>query len=413
MRKLAVAAIPMTASADMPPGQTFLLGSHDSIDPGPAAVCAPDRIDFLADLSRLLLADKYNRRYPDVVAFAFWCRKSVLESLARRYREGMLRVGLGPVFHIAPSNVPINFAYSLAFGLLAGNTNIVRLPSRHSEQIDIIVAALANLLADKRHPALAGAIHLLRYDHDDQITGYWLARSLGRVIWGGDRTIAHMRSLPAHPRSREIAFPDRYSLCAINADAILALDQGQVVDIATRLVSDVILMDQNACSSPHLIAWIGKRTVIDCARTVFWPHVERIAADRYALEPIQAMDKLVGLCKEIIESENIEALCLPHPSLTRVVLSHMADDPCKQRVHFGTLHEAFLESLAEIARVVDPRFQTLTYFGFSRDELNRFVRTCRLTGLDRIVPIGQAHQMDFVWDGHELIAALSRIVDIR
>jgi len=73
----------------------------------------------------------------------------------------------------------------------------------------------------------------------------------------------------------------------------------------------------------------------------------------------------------------------------------------------------FLESLAEIAHVVDPRFQTLTYFGFTRDELDGFVRNSRLSGLDRIVPIGQAHEMDFVWDGYELITALSRIVDIR
>lgn len=394
-------------------GQTFLLGSAGRIDPDPAVTCAPDRIAFLAELSRRLLADPVTRRFPDVVAFAFWCRKAALESLAKRYRDRELRVGLGPIFHLAPSNVPINFAYSLAFGLLAGNTNIVRLPSRHSDQIDIIVAALARLLDDKCHAGLAGAIHLLRYDHDDRITGYWLANTLGRVIWGGDHTIAHMRSLPAHPRSRELAFPDRFSLCAVRADALLDLDPGQTTGLATRLVNDVILMDQNACSSPHLIAWVGEPAAIDRARAGFWPLVEQIAADRYALEPIQAMDKLVGLCREIIESENIKALHLPHPSLARVVLSGLADDPCKQRVHFGTLHEVFLDSLTALARVVDPRFQTLAYFGFASNELDGFVRNCRLQGIDRIVPIGQAHQMGFVWDGHELIAALSRVVDIR
>jgi hypothetical protein len=413
MQKLAVAATPMTPSADMQLGQTFLLGSAERVDPNPAVTCATDRIDFLAELSRRLLADHTNRRFPDVVAFAFWCRKAALESLAQKYRDRGLRVGLGPVFHLAPSNVPINFAYSLAFGLLAGNTNIVRLPSRHSDQVDIIVSALTRLLDDTRHAGLAGTIHLLRYDHNDHITGYWLANTLGRVIWGGDETIAHMRSLPTHPRSRELAFPDRYSLCAMRADALLALNPGQTIELATRLVNDVILMDQNACSSPHLVAWVGDRATVDRARAAFWPLVEQIAADRYALEPIQAMDKLVGLCREIIESENIEALYLPHPSLSRVVLSSMADDPCKQRVHFGTLHEAFLESLNAMARVIDPRFQTLAYFGFTTKELEGFVRNCHLQGIDRIVPIGQAHQMDFVWDGHELLTALSRVVDIR
>lgn len=124
----------MTPSADMQLGQTFLLGSAERVDPNPAVTCATDRIAFLAELSRRLLADHTNRRFPDVVAFAFWCRKAALESLAQKYRDRGLRVGLGPVFHLAPSNVPINFAYSLAFGLLAGNSNIVRLPSRHSDR---------------------------------------------------------------------------------------------------------------------------------------------------------------------------------------------------------------------------------------------------------------------------------------
>ena len=364
-------------------------------------------------MSRALLADETNRRHPDVVAFAFWSRKSALDALARRYPDDVLRVGLGPVFHLAPSNVPINFAYSLAFGFLAGNTSIVRLSSRQSEQVDIIVAALDKLLKTERHAALADAIHLLRYDHDDRITEYWLANTLGRVIWGGDATIAHMRALRAHPRSREIAFSDRFSLCALNAAAVLALDHAQAVDLATRLVTDVTLMDQQACSSPHLVAWIGESATIEHARKAFWPAVEQVAAKRYVLEPIQAMDKLVGLCREIIESENIERLHLPNPSLARVVLQDLAEDPCRQRVHFGTLHEVRLGSLAEIGSVVDPRYQTLTYFGFAQAELKAFVRKCRLSGLDRIVPVGGAHQMDAVWDGHDLIAALSRVVDIR
>ena len=48
------------------------------------------------------------------------------------------RIGLGLVFHIAPSNIPTNFAYSLIFGLLSGNSNIVKVPSKNFDQIKII-----------------------------------------------------------------------------------------------------------------------------------------------------------------------------------------------------------------------------------------------------------------------------------
>mgnify|MGYP002564441702 CR=1 FL=1 len=75
---------------------------------------------FLSDLGAALIADREARAYPDVVAFGFFCRRANLEALAREY-EGAVsdRLGRGISFHIAPSNVPVNFAYSLAAGLLA------------------------------------------------------------------------------------------------------------------------------------------------------------------------------------------------------------------------------------------------------------------------------------------------------
>ena len=45
------------------------------------------------------------------------------------------KLGLGLAFHITPSNIPTNFAYSLIFGLLSGNSNVVKVPSRNFTQI--------------------------------------------------------------------------------------------------------------------------------------------------------------------------------------------------------------------------------------------------------------------------------------
>ena len=43
--------------------------------------------------------------------------------------------GRGLAYHIGPSNVPMNFAFSLFYSLLAGNPTIVRLPSLNFPQI--------------------------------------------------------------------------------------------------------------------------------------------------------------------------------------------------------------------------------------------------------------------------------------
>ena len=66
---------------------------------------------FLSDLGSALLKDKQAKAYPDVVTFAFFCRRANLEAFKAEY-AGQVddRLGRGLTFHIAPSNVPINFA---------------------------------------------------------------------------------------------------------------------------------------------------------------------------------------------------------------------------------------------------------------------------------------------------------------
>ena len=43
-------------------------------------------------------------------------------------------------------------------------------------------------------------------------------------------------------------------------------------------------------------------------------------------------------------------------------------------------------------------------------ETAAFLAARHAQGVDRVVPVGQALEMDTVWDGRDLIAELSRIV---
>ena len=47
--------------------------------------------------------------YPDVASFLF-CRKANLNQL-KNISMKVTKLGKGTIFHIAPSNVPINFAF--------------------------------------------------------------------------------------------------------------------------------------------------------------------------------------------------------------------------------------------------------------------------------------------------------------
>ena len=50
----------------------------------------------------------------------------------------------------------------------------------------------------------------------------------------------------------------------------------------------------------------------------------------------------------------------------------------------------------------------MSYFGFQENELKKFVFNNNLKGIDRIVPIGEAQDIDFKWDGFDLIKTLSK-----
>ncbi len=59
------------------------------------------------------------------------------------------------------------------------------------------------------------------------------------------------------------------------------------------------------------------------------------------------------------------------------------------------------------------QYQTLTYYGVDRNILENFIIENSVSGIDRIVPVGRALDMDLVWDGYDVISYLSRIVDIK
>ena len=101
-----------------------LAGSVHSLSSTPVEAFDHMRLSFLAQLSRRILANPHARALPDVVTFAYWCRQANLSrmAVAATPSAGLLQMGLGLIFHICPANVPVNFAFSMAFGLLSGNT---------------------------------------------------------------------------------------------------------------------------------------------------------------------------------------------------------------------------------------------------------------------------------------------------
>ena len=394
---------------------SLLAGASNSISNYPVEIFNETRIEFLAGISRRLLADSVAKLLPDVATFAFWCRRAHLMQMRLSYtktKEVRLRMGLGLTFHICPANVPVNFAFSMAFGLLSGNTCVLRLPSKASASADVLVKAISSQLEQPQFHQLRDELCLIRYERDDEISRFWMSVSDGRIVWGGDETVAHMRAFPSKSRSREVAFADRYSLCALEPKSILQMEEQALNKFCRDLFNDIYLMDQAACSSPQLIAWIGEKKYVQSAQSRLWPVVVKIAETIYSLQAVHVMDKFVQSFRTAVSGKNVESIERSGNVLYRLALSALDQYQDKCRGYFGTVHEVVLPNLDALAPIVNERYQTLTNQGIKNSEVRDWIVRNQLRGIDRVVPVGHALDMDIVWDGYDMVNSLSRIIDI-
>ena len=411
MRKSADVVIPMQPSSNytlLYPGQ---IEWESYVQQRPDVPFADNVIEFLNALSGALLKDRMSRLYPDTITFAFFCRKANLMVLKEKYTSAdALRMGRGILFHIAPSNVPINFGYSLVAGLLAGNNNLVRVSSKQFPQVDLIIKHLHELMAGGQHEEVAKRIVLVRYDRTSDASAFFSSICNVRVIWGGDATIQTIRQNPIPARSFDVCFADRYSIAAIHPDAIRAASDADIKKLAEAFYNDTYLFDQNACSAPHTIFWL-RTANLEAAKMRFWSAVHELVAQKYELQAVMSVDKLTAFYRQAV-CMDVRKQEMPDNVVVRSELSELPINIEDFRCACGYFSEYTVDSLDEIAPIVSIKYQSLGYFGFSREELVDFVVRNRFQGLDRVVPIGETTTFSLTWDGYNLIEMFSRIPSI-
>jgi len=409
-----------TKSPDAPDfrGVTVLAGSLLTANTSKPLVPFHDGVlDFLDALAKVLLKSQEAKAYPEVVTFGFFCRKGNLLQLKAQY-AGRLdgRLGRGLAFHIAPSNVPINFGYSLLSGLLAGNANLVKASSKDFAQTRIVCQAMQDVLARSEFAMLQPYVNVVMYDRERQeLTEFFSSICNVRVIWGGDRTIAAVRRAPLPPRAVELTFADRYSLAVIKAETILPLaaDHKKLAALAQAFYNDTYLFDQNACTSPRLIYWLGEEDTVAQAKAIFWQAVHDNIKDRYQLEAETAVNKLMAVAKTAIEIPGSTQELGQDNLIVRVHIPVLPKAIAELRAAGGLFHEYTATSLDDLMAVVDEKYQTITYYGCNPQAIRASVLAHGVHGIDKIVPIGHSADWLLTWDGFDLITDMSRMVVYR
>lgn len=415
---------------------TFILGTEKILEQiwhnKPQVPFSEETLQFLAGVSEAVRRKKDLGQMPEVTAFAFWCRRAHLEQMKTEYGDGKARrLGRGVSLHFAPSNIPVLFAFTMAAGLLAGNSVIVRLPGKRTRQEDAIVCVLREIIK-KDFPDFERRIVFCRYDHDRAVTDFLSGLCDVRVIWGSDASVMEIRQSPLPPRAAELPFASRESAAVFDAAAV---SRAEDIGLLVRgFYNDTYLNDQNACSSPRMIYWLGTARQVEMAQERFWTALADLLEEKkYQIPPSVAVQKLDGAMMlaavfdgvRILRDQSVRCrgMCgiadrvrREHLSLSgretnrlvRVLVPELRKEMWEYTVPGGFFIESGGESLEGIKDILTAYCQTLCVYGLDPELMAEKVERWQVSGADRIVPAGHTLDFELTWDGTDLIEAMSR-----
>ena len=377
-------------------------------------------VDFLATFSRELLA--LGRRYPELASLGFFLRRAEVERQLSRL-DG-LRRPCGVVFHVPPANVDTVFVYSWALSALAGNTNVVRI----SPRAGAAARAILDVWRSIDDPVIARTQHLITYDRDDELTAALSVAADLRVLWGGDESVRALRRFPLAPHARDLTFPDRSSFAIVSVDGWQRSTEAERRAAVEGFFNDAYWFDQAACSSPRGVFWVGgeqgaargERDAGAAARRTDRVRVSRDDSDPSAefrallvavarekghvIEPAMAVQKRVSAYGAAADGR-VSKIHFDSGSVTSLESGELL----REWLGAGVFTHSRVSSLDEVVPLVVRKDQTVTHFGFSREELLDFAGKA---GVDRVVPFGSALTFSPIWDGYDLLAQFTKLVTV-
>lgn len=392
----------------MPMQMRQLLGNPDSLTSEKRAPFETKIVDFLDAVSEDIMKNPQSQEVPGLRAFGFWCRRRHLLQLKEKHPVSDERCGKGKIFHICASNIPGLFAWSMAIGLLMGNSNLVRI-SYEKENMDTAMAfcaAFARVMEEKRYSDLSERIAVVTYPKEDKERTIRYSEQFDiRMIWGGDAAIEAVVGLKCEPMPEDILFPDRTSAAFIDACTVNGMSREELNFAAQLFYNDTYAMDQNACSSPQLIVWRGTENDCRQASGRWW----QAAADQlkqYDISEKQIYDKYCRMC-EIAMRPECESADWVNQKLCHIWLNALPENWPDFRGNSGIFLE-YRVSADEDIRIIDhEKLQTLLVLGADHEKLRKIVTAQKMKGVFRIASFGEALEMDLVWDGQDLTQRLT------
>lgn len=365
-------------------------------------------INFFIKISEDIMKHKDINLYPDLASFAFFCREKNLSNLKKEHTEHISkRCGRGVALHFTPSNVPMNFAYSLLFSLISGNVTLIRIGKNNYPQVLTLLKLINKRLNTNKFKLIKKKIIIFNYEKNIDINNFLSKNCEIRVIWGGDESINEIRNSKISSYAYELTFPDRYSLCVISSKEYL--EARNFIMEAKNFYNDTLTFDQNACTSPRLIIWSGEKKYNDKARKIFWMNFNKIIKSKnYNFRDGTILQKLKSQYSAALELDGINSSIFKKQQIKSSLVKNFPKNLDNFTAPGGFFLEYYSKNLKNLNKYISIKIQTITTIGFSTKDVARQLKILNKKGVFRIVLNGQSSDMGLVWDGYEMIFQMSK-----
>ena len=176
---------------------------------------------------------------------------------------------------------------------------------------------------------------------------------------------------------------------------------------AENFYNDTYTFDQNACTSPRLIYWIGSKKNIYKAREIFWnSFVKIIKKKSYVYGSITG--RLVKEMSAIIELKVKDSNKEISNKYSSLLLKKLPKNLSNYISPGGFFLEFCAKDFHQLRNIITIETQTITILGYEVKPFYKSISSANYKGIFRIVKNGRASDFNLVWDGYDLIGQMSK-----
>ena len=166
----------------------------------------------------------------------------------------------------------------------------------------------------------------------------------------------------------------------IDAKSYLGLENK--LKLSELFFNDTYLFDQNACTAPHSLFWVGCAQDIEKSKTIFWNLLEKtIIEKQYKLNDISTIDKLVTFYSQSMDEVPISKIN-KNNLIWRVNNKELNSKVDDFRCASGYFNEFDINHINELNNIIKKNYQTLSYYGVHKDDLISFFKTNKPLGVE-------------------------------